>query len=215
MSTGGIALLLAVTPHRFRGLTTIGTIIFIFDVVLFLLLTSLILTRFYLFPGTFIQSIYHQTEGLFIPVRAAHVIATPLQLTMPIDVLPHNLNPPVWHSTLRRPLHRPLANNHPPHPLLDLRSRNLLNSSLAIPPTLHRQTTNSPINDPCLDPPCFPYHAQRHRGCCNLALAAPTFRHPNYCCGNDLSRSRHPGLCLHVWQLHRSIDDEWFAVPEY
>ena len=71
MSTGGIALLLAVTPHRFYGLTTIGTIIFVLDVVLFLLLTSIIFTRFYLFPGTFTQSIYHQTESLFIPVCTA------------------------------------------------------------------------------------------------------------------------------------------------
>ena len=77
MSTGGIALLLAVTPHRFHGLTTIGTIVFILDVVLFLLLTSLILTRFYLFPGTFTRAIYHQTESLFIPVRAAHIKVVP------------------------------------------------------------------------------------------------------------------------------------------
>ena len=77
MSTGGIALLLAVTPHRFHGLTTIGTIIFVLDVVLFVLLTSLILTRFYLFPGTFTQSIYHQTESLFIPVCPAHINAIP------------------------------------------------------------------------------------------------------------------------------------------
>ena len=83
MSTGGIALLLAVTPHRFHGLITIGTIIFILDVVLFFLLTSLILTRFYLFPGTFTQSIYHQTESLFIPVRAAHIRAIPPPINHP------------------------------------------------------------------------------------------------------------------------------------
>ena len=83
MSTGGIALLLAVTPHRFYGLTTIGTTIFILDVVLFFILTSLILTRFYLFPGTFTQSIYHQTESLFIPVRAAHASAIPPPINQP------------------------------------------------------------------------------------------------------------------------------------
>lgn len=69
MSTGGIALLLAVTPHRFHGLTTIGTIIFILNLVLFLLLTAIILSRFFMFPGTFTQSVHHQTESLFIPVR--------------------------------------------------------------------------------------------------------------------------------------------------
>lgn len=67
MSTGGIALLLAVTPHRFRGLTTIGTMVFIFDLVLFVLLSAFILARFVLFPGTFSKSVSHPTESLFIP----------------------------------------------------------------------------------------------------------------------------------------------------
>ena len=69
MSTGGIALLLAVNPHKFSGFMTIGTIIFLFDVVLFVLLSSLILARFIMFPGTFTKSVYHPTESLFIPVR--------------------------------------------------------------------------------------------------------------------------------------------------
>lgn len=68
MSTGGIALLLAVTPHKFHGLITIGTLVFIFDLVLFVLLSTLILTRFIMFPGTFTSSVYHPTESLFIPV---------------------------------------------------------------------------------------------------------------------------------------------------
>lgn len=198
MSTGGIALLLAVTPHRFHGLATIGTFVFILDVVLFLLLTSLILIRFYLFPGTFTQSIYHQTESLFIPVRAVHIKPNFTPLTTPPDVLTHGFNPHLRHPTLRRPLYRPMASNYPSHPLLDLRSNNFLNSSPAISPALHGQTTNPSINDPCLDPPCIPYHAQRHRCCRNLALAAPTFRYPNSSCGDDLSRSRDPSLYLHV-----------------
>ena len=68
MSTGGIALLLAVNPHTFRGLITIGTIIFILDLFLFFLLSALILARFILSPGTFRQSVWHPTESLFIPV---------------------------------------------------------------------------------------------------------------------------------------------------
>lgn len=74
MSTGGIALLLAVTPHRFRGLTTIGTVVFVFDLVIFLILTVAILARFVMFPGTFINSIYHPTESLFIPVCVSLVL---------------------------------------------------------------------------------------------------------------------------------------------
>jgi C4-dicarboxylate transporter/malic acid transport protein len=67
MSSGGIALLLASSPHRFRGLTTIGTIIFILALFLYVLITILIITRFLLFRGSFIRSLLHPTESLFIP----------------------------------------------------------------------------------------------------------------------------------------------------
>ncbi|SLM34710.1 Voltage-dependent anion channel [Lasallia pustulata] len=67
MSTGGISLLLSVLPHRFRGLTTIGTTIFILDLVLFIVLTNLITARFILHRGSFTRSLNHPTESLFIP----------------------------------------------------------------------------------------------------------------------------------------------------
>ena len=67
MSTGSIALLLSSNPHRFRGLTTIGTIIFILDLLLFALSTCAITTRFLLFRGTFTAALNHPTESLFIP----------------------------------------------------------------------------------------------------------------------------------------------------
>ena len=77
MSTGGIALLFAVTPHTFRGLTTIGTMIFILDLLLFVLLSAFILARFIMFPGTFTQSVYHPTESLFIPVCVSNSFLLP------------------------------------------------------------------------------------------------------------------------------------------
>ena len=61
----------------------------------------------------------------------------PLPLTTHSDVLPHNINPPLRHPALRRPLYRPMANHHPSHPLLDLRNHNLLNCNPAIPPAFH------------------------------------------------------------------------------
>ena len=67
MSTGGIALLLAQQPHTFRGLMTIGKVVFIFDLVLFTLVCTAISIRFIRFPGTFSSSLHHQTEGLFFP----------------------------------------------------------------------------------------------------------------------------------------------------
>ncbi|KAK4495171.1 hypothetical protein PRZ48_013498 [Zasmidium cellare] len=67
MSTGGIALLLAQTPHRFTGLTTIGKVVYIYDLATFLLLTALILTRFLLRPSSLPLSLLHPTEALFFP----------------------------------------------------------------------------------------------------------------------------------------------------
>ena len=78
MSTGGIALLLAQTPHRFGGLTTLGTIVFIFDIVIFLSFSATIATRFLLFPMTLKNSISHPTESLFFPtfwISLANIIS--------------------------------------------------------------------------------------------------------------------------------------------
>jgi C4-dicarboxylate transporter/malic acid transport protein len=67
MSTGGIALLLAQTPHRFTGLDTIGTIFFVFDLSLFVTFCAIICMRFILFPRSFVASLSHPTESLFVP----------------------------------------------------------------------------------------------------------------------------------------------------
>lgn len=67
MSTGGLAVLLADTPHRFRGLNTIGTVVFIFDLVLFTALVGCISARFIMFPGSLKRSLYHPVESLLFP----------------------------------------------------------------------------------------------------------------------------------------------------
>lgn len=67
MSTDGIAILLRATPHRFQGLDTIGLIIFIFDLFLFSGICFTMIARFVLCKGTFVRSIHHPTESLFIP----------------------------------------------------------------------------------------------------------------------------------------------------
>ncbi|KAF4627872.1 hypothetical protein G7Y89_g10281 [Cudoniella acicularis] len=67
MSTGGIGLLLAQTPHRFSGLTVLGEIVFILDLVLFLCLCTAITTRFILFRKALMSSLKHPTESLFFP----------------------------------------------------------------------------------------------------------------------------------------------------
>ncbi|KAL0942068.1 C4-dicarboxylate transporter/malic acid transporter [Colletotrichum truncatum] len=67
MSTGGIALLLAETPHRFRGLDTIGLIVFLLDIVLIFLITLTLCLRFSFFRKAPAKAITHPSESLFIP----------------------------------------------------------------------------------------------------------------------------------------------------
>ncbi|KAI9640556.1 hypothetical protein NHQ30_010854 [Ciborinia camelliae] len=67
MSTGGIALLLANTPHKFKGLTILGDIVFLFDICLFILLCTGISARFILYPKAFGASLQDSTESLFFP----------------------------------------------------------------------------------------------------------------------------------------------------
>ncbi|CAG8981532.1 hypothetical protein HYALB_00013924 [Hymenoscyphus albidus] len=65
MSTGGIGLLLAKTPHRFPGINTVGEVIFVFDLALFICLCISIAIRFTLFRKTLKSSLAHPTESLF------------------------------------------------------------------------------------------------------------------------------------------------------
>ncbi|KAK3691120.1 hypothetical protein LTR37_018873 [Vermiconidia calcicola] len=67
LSTGGIALLLAATPHRFIGLDTIGAIFSILALVVFVLWIAAIMYRFVTNSGTLKQSLMHPTEALFVP----------------------------------------------------------------------------------------------------------------------------------------------------
>ncbi|KAI1462581.1 voltage-dependent anion channel [Annulohypoxylon moriforme] len=68
MSTGGLALLLAEQTQGliFPGLQTIGKVVYIFDLVIFTLVTAAITYRFIKFPGTLKHSITHPTEALFL-----------------------------------------------------------------------------------------------------------------------------------------------------
>ncbi|KAF1969678.1 hypothetical protein BU23DRAFT_582565 [Bimuria novae-zelandiae CBS 107.79] len=65
MSTGAVAVVLANTPNKFLGLMTIGKIFYITNLVLFVLFTALMVTRFILVPPKFMASLVHPVEGLF------------------------------------------------------------------------------------------------------------------------------------------------------
>ncbi|KAH7413988.1 voltage-dependent anion channel [Phaeosphaeria sp. MPI-PUGE-AT-0046c] len=66
MSTGGLAIALAETPHKFRGLYTIGVIVFIFDLIVFLLFSACMLARLIFHPAHFKKIILHPPESFFI-----------------------------------------------------------------------------------------------------------------------------------------------------
>ena len=55
------------TPHKFKGLTVLGDIIFIFDIILFLCFSAVISARFIMFPKTIRKCLSHPTESLFFP----------------------------------------------------------------------------------------------------------------------------------------------------
>ncbi|KAK3361911.1 voltage-dependent anion channel-domain-containing protein [Lasiosphaeria ovina] len=75
MSTSGIALILAITPHRFPGLSYIGLVIFILDLVFFAIISIALVLRFVLYKPTVRRVFTHPTEALFIPTLFLSVAA--------------------------------------------------------------------------------------------------------------------------------------------
>ncbi|PWN50824.1 hypothetical protein IE53DRAFT_77638 [Violaceomyces palustris] len=67
MSTGGLSLLLSVTPNRFPGLTTIGVVLYICNIVIFLSISSIMIWRYSSCNVTFKDTLMHPLESLFIP----------------------------------------------------------------------------------------------------------------------------------------------------
>ncbi|KAF2706818.1 hypothetical protein K504DRAFT_437749 [Pleomassaria siparia CBS 279.74] len=65
MSTGGLSIALAKTPHRFPGLYIIGLAVFILDLILFLLVCVLMMVRLFLDGPRFRKSFVHPPEGFF------------------------------------------------------------------------------------------------------------------------------------------------------
>ncbi|KAH9892238.1 voltage-dependent anion channel-domain-containing protein [Xylariomycetidae sp. FL2044] len=65
MATGGLALLLSEQTQGFpfRGLQTIGKVVYVFDLVLF---TTIACAITWYWPGTLKSSVMHPTEGLFV-----------------------------------------------------------------------------------------------------------------------------------------------------
>lgn len=66
MATGGISTLIAIQPHRFPGLITIGAVFYVVNLIFFAGLGACMVLRFTKFPGTFKESVTHEREALFL-----------------------------------------------------------------------------------------------------------------------------------------------------
>ncbi|KAK5188846.1 hypothetical protein LTS03_011618 [Exophiala xenobiotica] len=66
MGTGSLANVVFQTPYKFSGLVTIGKVIFIIDLVLFVCFTALISRRFIIVHGSFRHSFLHYGEAWFV-----------------------------------------------------------------------------------------------------------------------------------------------------
>lgn len=67
MATGGLANVLYTIPFRSRWLEVLGTVVFLVNIVFYIIIWALMGVRFYLFPYTFKASFLHPTESLFAP----------------------------------------------------------------------------------------------------------------------------------------------------
>ncbi|APA08822.1 hypothetical protein SS1G_02619 [Sclerotinia sclerotiorum 1980 UF-70] len=65
MSTGGVAFTLSVLPIESDALITLGKALFVINIMAFLAITGLMITRFVIHPGTFIHSFTNPHEGFF------------------------------------------------------------------------------------------------------------------------------------------------------
>ncbi|KAI1631562.1 voltage-dependent anion channel [Biscogniauxia mediterranea] len=67
MSTGGLSLLIFAQPHQFPGLKSIGLFVYILNIIIFTLLCTGMVARFFLHHGDFYRSLSHPREGFFFP----------------------------------------------------------------------------------------------------------------------------------------------------
>ncbi|KAF3769686.1 hypothetical protein M406DRAFT_33332 [Cryphonectria parasitica EP155] len=88
MSTGGLSLLIFAQPFQFPGLRQIGLVVYIINLILFLTVFTSLTARFFLFSGSFKQSITHEREGFFLPtffLAIATLITSTYRYAVPPD----------------------------------------------------------------------------------------------------------------------------------
>ncbi|GHJ86518.1 hypothetical protein NliqN6_2920 [Naganishia liquefaciens] len=66
MGTGILSILLYTLPYQFRGLKTIGTIVFFLNLVLFLVFLGMSFLRYTIWPSVFRKMLFHPQQSLFL-----------------------------------------------------------------------------------------------------------------------------------------------------
>lgn len=88
MSTGGLSLLIFAQPYQFPGLRQIGLVVYIINLILFFIVLSCLVARFFLFSGSFKASLTHEREGFFFPtffLTLATIITSTYRYAVPVD----------------------------------------------------------------------------------------------------------------------------------
>lgn len=88
MSTGGLSLLIFAQPFQFPGLRQIGLVVYVINIILFLIVFSLLMVRFLTFSGSLKASLTHEREGFFFPtffLSIATLITSTYRYAIPID----------------------------------------------------------------------------------------------------------------------------------
>lgn len=88
MSTGGLSLLIFAQPFQFPGLKQIGLVFYVITLILFLLVSSALVSRFFLYSGSFKLSLTHEREGFFFPtlfLTFATLITSTYRYAIPAD----------------------------------------------------------------------------------------------------------------------------------
>lgn len=88
MSTGGLSLLIFAQPYQFPGLRQIGLVVYIINLILFFIVFGCLVARFFLFSGSFKQSLTHEREGFFFPtffLTLATIITSTYRYAVPVD----------------------------------------------------------------------------------------------------------------------------------
>ena len=174
LSTAGIALLLATTPHRFVGLFTIGKIFFILALVTFVAAVGAISFRFSMQPSNLKCSLMHPHEALFLPTAVLSCESYTTFLAARMKLIASSGELDRLRSTIRCSVLWTVVHSSHTGALLDIHCDFYNNISPAVSTPIHRSgyEADCPRHDASMDVANFPFPALgTNRGNCGRRSA--------------------------------------------